>query len=147
MRSEGRLGHLSPCLHISDSHQIVLWYTQPLLVQQSIPREWKAQGSCSCQGPHEARGVFARGSCHPCKQHWAALVGKQPFLSHRLYLLFSPVQRSVTVCDSSAFCRFHGVIPDATPTTTLPSHMIQLWLLSAASRKAGKEAKYWSHYK
>lgn len=60
---------------------------------------------------------------------------------------FSPVQRSVTVSDSSAFCRFHGVIPDATPTTTFPSHMIWLWLLSAASRKAGKEAKYWSHYK
>lgn len=59
--------------------------------------EWKAQGRCSCRGPHEARRVFARGSCHPCKLCWAALVGKQPFLSHRLYLLFLP-------CSAICYC-------------------------------------------
>lgn len=57
---------------------------------------------------------------------------------------FSP-QRSVTISDSSAFCRFHGIIPDATPAS--PSPMVLLWLLSAASRKGGKEAKYWAYYK
>lgn len=44
MRSEGRLGHLSQCLCISDSHQIVLWYTQAFSWAGTYPSRKEGSG-------------------------------------------------------------------------------------------------------
>lgn len=86
VRSEGRLGHLSQCLHISDSHQVVLWYTQASSHVETYPSRMESSEELLIP-----RFLWSKGGiCHSCKLHWAALVGKQPFLYHKLHLLFLP---------------------------------------------------------
>lgn len=121
LRSEGRLGYLSQCPHIAGSHQVVLWYTQASHCAQTHPGHgWRA-GPTDAEAPTKQRGVFARGSCHPCKLHWATRVGEQPFLPLLWYLSTFPPQSSLVFPIPQLCVGFLGSFLVPPPTITLCS--------------------------
>lgn len=119
--------------HLRQSPDSPVIHTGLFLCRNLSQQNGRLRGAAHTKVPMmQGKGVFARGSCHPCKLHWAALVGKQPFLSHRLHLLFSP-----EICYYFWFLSFLWVSWDH--SWCHPSHCSQLHDVAMASLCCFKE--------
>lgn len=105
VRSEGRLGHLSQCLHILDSHQIVLWYTQASSCAVTYPSRMEGSGELLIPRFLWSKGDICKGLMPSLQAALGCSGGEAALPLPQASSAFSP-QRSVTVSDSSAFCSF-----------------------------------------